>query len=252
MNEICGNAKRLPVTVHIPGKANVSKVTLWSGTSYKEPERNESFGESSKTKDKGDILTKRSGPDETEPVAEPQINQGSEENSRETTKEPDEEDIEETICQKSRFARATRAHQLAEKKAERKQGPKRASRRIIGPRIEKKKGHNKEGGSPTKPGENPTATFSQPVQEANIDNPLAIPAAQKETPVPKTDLQENQDKEGKCNQERKRKDNRAAKQKKETKKPRVVLSAAIIIKKLGQVPKLIGSKEPEKETAQGS
>ncbi|XP_047949090.1 proteoglycan 4-like [Salvia hispanica] len=90
MNEICGNTERLPATVHIPDKGNESKATLWLGTSYKEPEWNEPLGESSKTKDKGDILTKRSGPDETEPVVGPQIIEAPKESSRETTEEPEE------------------------------------------------------------------------------------------------------------------------------------------------------------------
>ncbi|KAL1540748.1 hypothetical protein AAHA92_25058 [Salvia divinorum] len=43
-----GNTGKLSSTVHIPKKANVSKITLRSGTSYKEPEMKFSLGESSK------------------------------------------------------------------------------------------------------------------------------------------------------------------------------------------------------------
>ena len=50
MGEMKGNSRKLPFTIHVPEKANVSKITLLSGTVYCGPQLKKPMGESSGTK----------------------------------------------------------------------------------------------------------------------------------------------------------------------------------------------------------
>ncbi|XP_042012121.1 neurofilament heavy polypeptide-like [Salvia splendens] len=57
MGELKGNSGKLPSTVHVPEKANVSKVTLRSGTAYEGPQPRKPSGEPSRTKILRDVVS---------------------------------------------------------------------------------------------------------------------------------------------------------------------------------------------------
>ena len=52
-----GNSGKLPSTVHVPEKANVSKITLRSGTAYNGPQLKNHIGESSKGRVLSDTIS---------------------------------------------------------------------------------------------------------------------------------------------------------------------------------------------------